>query len=926
MWTLENIQLPIVASPNNLAPIAYLKTGDSLAPLAQIDFQANYTLPGLQVTAAPTIVNAITTGNTVNIGSLVQVDAIAIGTSIYVPAIDPANPRPGEFTLSGQSATLTPLAPIRPGLPVQILGGVETTPTDYVDPSILQIFYGLPVVAEVKWSLSAENHPSGSINLRVIGDDDCALVDARFKKGTELSFARIGFLVNSYTKKLINTHDAPGRYWEVSISLGGKWEAKKYQRPVFLLPSANPPIPDGRAYNDPACQLFATYQALRKARPLRISVSELAARSGVNFVGFSSASTRDQILAKAGIKPLRSVFFNLTPYLVAPVPPLDVWSVAIAKDSPRGATGQWQQTADELKRHNGCYLDYTRPDAVYARDIESGDRWSYTVPEISIALKGDTTYSPGVEGYAVEYPATKLSGEFTEPPNTNAASSGASGNWKRRDPIVKVLRSGNINADTPPASFVTIRNMGMNFDGSGPTQEAISVVTVDGVEMHKTRTVYGAAFLSTQVTEDLNAGLPIGTGGLKHGPVIGNAASFWGIVQQETTETLYDYTTRYVTGSKMTGFKVGRYKQESDGLEVLGLVGATDSQSQEERALYEFKTIPTYAVEQKVLEQFAQHYGDAQLTPIPSEMVKRCNPDGSSSMVSIKDPNFVEPMAVMATLSYTNSFAHTRNPDTTPDEPLPDLTQGEERLSESAIRILDSDSTRVRTNDKNYKFKTNEDQFISYEYETGSQGAQFGEYVGKRTFSSSSGRPGAAQKLPDIYEKEEPEAISGNPNIYKLPQEANFDYVLCTPGYTPNDPSTSSIGFPKAIYLAQGIVGAETDLKYKDIQESVEFSATIPTNHQIRPLDYVNLNDGGTTHKTRVISVENTILIQGVLDGYPLLVAPRNTVLKAGIDRTIPFTITRRRLSGGGTILNSRIFGLTIGEIVPPTLQGRGNY
>ena len=494
------------------------------------------------------------------------------------------------------------------------------------------------------------------------------------------------------------------------------------------------------------------------------------------------------------------------------------------------------------------------------------------------------------------------------------------------DPIVKVLRSGNINADTPPASFVTIRNMAMNFDGSGPTQEAIVVTTVDGVEMHKTRTVYGAAFLSTQVTEDLNAGLPIGTGGLKHGPVIGAAASFWGIVQQETTETLYDYTTRYVTGSKMTGFKKGRYKQETDGLEVLGLVGATDSQSQYEKTLYEFKEFPTYAVEQKVLEQFAQHYGDAQLTPIPSEMVKRCNPDGSSSMVSIKDPNFVEPMAVMATLSYSTSFAHTRNPDTTPDEPLPDLTQGEERLHESAIEILDSNSTRVRTNDKNYKFKTNEDQFISFEYETGSQGAQFGEYVGKRTFSSSSGRPGAAQKLPDIYEKEEPEAISGNPNIYKLPQEANFDYVLCTPGYTPNDPSTSSIGFPKAIYLAQGIVGAETDLKYKDIQESIEFSATIPTNHQIRPLDYVNLNDGGTTHKTRVISVENTILIQGLLDGYPLLVAPRNTVLKAGIDRTIPFTITRRRLSGGGTIFNSRTFGLTIGEIVPPTLQGRGNY
>lgn len=922
MWTLENSQLPTVALTDpHFAPLCCLEVGGNHAPLCQIDFQANYGLTGIQQIASPSSINAVTNVlNTIDVSGLVQVDAIGVSGITYLPAKNPANPQSGEFTTAGSVATLTPVGTIPRGLPVQILGGDnETTPTDYIDPSILSLFYGLPIVAEVRWSLSIEGHPSGSIAMQAIGDEDCDLIDRKFKKGTELTIAGIGFSITSYTKTLSNIQEEPGRIWNISISLGGKWEAPKYQRPAFLVPSANPPIADGAPYTDPGCQIFNSIEEQKLTRPTRISVSQLAERVGCKFVGFSSASTQAQTFDRAGVKPFPQVQSRIGIIPISPVPPLDVWSVSMPTDLSRGSTGSWQSTLDGLKRHNGCFVDYTKDDAIYARDLDSGNRWAYSVMGIQIGFKGDADRSPGPEGYAAEYPATRLTGKFSEPGGGGGESTqgrnNAEGNWKRRDPVVKWVGSGNLHAADPPANFKTIRNMAMNWDASGPTEEIIKVMTVDGVEMLKVRTLYGAAFGSNQVTAVV---------GDKRGPVRALATSFWTIVQTERTETLFDSGTRYVTGSKTTGDRKSRFKQETDALELLPLLRGGSVRSLYEASLYQFHSIPIFSLEQKQLEQFASHYGDVQRNPVPSEMVKRCAPDGTSFMLSIKDPNFKEPMYEAASLSYKNSFEHTRNPESTNNNPLPDLTQGEELLSQSVVRILSSQATQTRSSDPKFKFKTDDDQYIQFETATSSQGANFGEVAAKTTFTTQKGRPGEAQKLPDIYEKEEPEQDSGDPNIFK--PEADFDYVLCTPGHDPNQPTTSTIGFENAAHLHQAIVGAETDLKMRDIQESMDYAYTIPTNLQIRPLDFVQAFDGVKTHLTRVSTVENSIVIGGSVDGYPLTVTPDNTQITAGIDRTLTFSITRRPIASAGSVFNARVFGLTIGEIIPPAMQGRGNY
>ena len=311
MWVLDNIKLPTVAVVNpSLPPLVYLETGAKLAPLFVINVQADYALPGTQQFAAPTAVAAVTNStNTIAVGGLAQIDAIAIGPIIYAPALIPNSPRPGEFVIVGGNAVLTPIQTIPAGLPALILGGTQIVPTDYIDPSILEIFKGLPVEASLNWSMSAEIHPTGTINLIAFGDANLAIVDQRFKEGSELIFAGIGFVVTNYSKKLENIHENPSRKWTISVSLGGKWERQLYQNPAFLVPSANPPRLDGQPYTDPDCRLFSPSQLFTRL-PTRVSVSQLAERVGAAFVGFSSASKKAEIYARVGLKPFPVVAFR----------------------------------------------------------------------------------------------------------------------------------------------------------------------------------------------------------------------------------------------------------------------------------------------------------------------------------------------------------------------------------------------------------------------------------------------------------------------------------------------------------------------------------------------------------------------------------------------------------------------------------------
>jgi hypothetical protein len=162
-----------------------------------------------------------------------EVVKVEVGGVGYVPSPTPDSPQPGEFIIQDNKIIVTvkgrsPTA----GMNLVVKTEPQALRTDYVNPSLFQVFAGLPVIATVNWTRSLEQHPSGSANLSVLRSG-IITVRSRFRKGNEIEFAGIGFSVSGYSERLLNTHEYPGGLYEVSVSFTGKWNRPKYNRPVL---------------------------------------------------------------------------------------------------------------------------------------------------------------------------------------------------------------------------------------------------------------------------------------------------------------------------------------------------------------------------------------------------------------------------------------------------------------------------------------------------------------------------------------------------------------------------------------------------------------------------------------------------------------------------------------------------------------------
>lgn len=136
-----------------------------------------------------------------------------------------------------------------------------------------------------------------------------------------------------------------------------------------------------------------------------------------------------------------------------------------------------------------------------------------------------------------------------------------------------------------------------------------------------------------------------------------------------------------------------------------------------------------------------------------------------------------------------------------------------------------------------------------------------------------------------------PTGVTVIPDKTPVPPKAKatkeYEYFICTPGHTFNDPIGGSISFPTAANLSQALLGAATLLKIGDIQGTLSTRIRIPFNSVIRPLDKIKFKLGGTTYNRIVKSVSCTINFKGLVDGA-LKIEWEPTDLDIGIDRTIP--------------------------------------
>jgi hypothetical protein len=915
MWRLSGLTEPEIIGGSSGAPIAILQIpGATMAPIVRLNTHPIQEISGVATQNPPTavtVIGIIAASGQVNVNTSVgtqTVNALTVAGRIIPPSQYSFNP---ETQVVSVAATFDPALPIT----LQVTTQNNLYRTDYVDPSLFQAFWDLPIKGEISWSLSAESHPSASIALATT-QDFINEVNDRLKVGTELNFAGIGWHISNYTCKLVSTDEAPAGLYMINVSLQGRWERDRYNRPARLVNGGS--LGSGANGLDPDCKVGGNPASSSSNRGFT-SVQALASQRGVPF---SVSAPPIQL----NVESLNSIASTGGAARISGIGGGGAWDVEIPRDATSESSTEWESEARSRLRMNNCFIDFSSPIGVAARDIYAVANWDYNLKSLQWTNKGDCEFSGGVFGYGFEYAAATLSGKFSEPnqanPEDTPRTASTPPKWQRRKPKKNTTTSGDVNPGSPPENMTTIKDMALNWDASGPTKEKIQIDLEDGQEIRKQRWVYGFAYTSNQVENN--------------GEINSPAAPYWGLVQYEDTETLIDPQTNYLLGSRTTGWAMRRFKQESDKLEILREY--TDPEDEPFRRLYRFQQVPIVQVEKRLLKQFAEFYSDARNETPPYDVTKICLPDGTSTIVTTPDPNYVRPMFPIVERTYKNSFISTVNPDSETDAPLPDITTGEEIDALRIIKILPSAKTTLPLEAGNLGFDETADVEIYQEFssEFSAQGAGLREVTTRKTFSTAEGRPGAAQRSPALYEKVEPDADDKKPpDKAAAPNAPQIEYILCSPGHSPNQPNEGSVSAPHAKTLGQALTHARSDYKIQDINSSVDFSGSIPFNIAIRPMDRLKARSPFAAYDLRVLTLNCKVAIQGAIDGVPLLTGA-TTEFTAGIDREVPITATPRTKpqpqqpfpspgapTGGNFFLLD--YGLTLGDLGMATIKGRGN-
>jgi hypothetical protein len=847
MWTLSRAATPSVAIPiaklgnRRITPIATLS---SLAPVLDsvLEWDA-FQVPGT-ITAVD--------GDTATIAlpdNWRSIDQIQFDGQVFLPA-ESATPAVNTFAIAGEPATiqlrLRDRRRLAVGRSAVIAGTIDVVPTDYVPSSLVKVLEDLPVKGEIRWSESLEEQPSGSLSLATIDRQAAEKLRTRLQKDTELTLFNRGFAIDDLQESLEESG-----LWEFEVSLTGKWAKDEYNRSSRLRSNlVTTKVLNGEDSGN--CQLNPPSISVLGGG---VTIAALAAQVGVKFVAPKSAGSARGYIAN--------------------------WSIEVPNDSPLNATAVWSQEAQNYVRQNRCYLDYTNPNAVYARPVQDGRRWIYDLNDLKIQYQGSPKHSPDYKGYAVQYDNWELTGDWDSDDDQDQSPIPRP-QWIPRSPKRVTLATGDKDWATPPDETTALKTLSLNWDTSGTTKTLRHATSEDGQPVMDEEWLYGWAYTALQVVKP-------------DGEINGAPDTYWGPVQYKRKDYIYDPTYGFYIGYTATGWRLGRFKTESDDqLETISL-----SDDPVRRSMYEFRRINLCERSGLILEPYSQYYEDAEEQPAYVSW-ERCNRDGSSTTHWVRDPTWSPAMFVIEERTYTNSFASMPNPDSgdTPETRLPPLITGEESDVRVKRIIYPSRFTKsgVNNNQEAFKFtRTSEldvDAYVEWRKEDSAQGAGFNDKAVRESFTENTDRPPAATRKPPNKERDEPEDKSGDPRTKKSPKQ--YEHFVCTPGWTSKDTIGGSISTPSDT-VAQALAHAETDLLIRDLQNSISYQFDVPFNVRLRPLDYARLNVQGETHRTRILSVDHTIKIQGGVDGGPAMLTADVSQVKAGIDRKIPITHYRRR-------------------------------
>lgn len=768
--------------------------------------------------------------------------------------------------MSGHS--LPPL--VSPALPLK---------TNYVNPGLFWTFSGLPVVGTISWGCSFEQQPSGNINLFVTRST-ISTVRSRFARGKELEFAGVGFSVNAYNEKLLNTEEYPGGVYEVSVTLTGWSNQYKYLKPVLLKNQLGDNV-DCSLISDGSSVTFGTGTATKT------SVTNLANKNNVSL-NLSGSS----------------------------------WDVRIPAGTAADATTSWQGELQSRLRANGAFVSYSTPGVVKAKGINAVSQRYFYVPEFEIAYQGDIKpIHWKVDGQFVK----KANNEDEDTQVKNVVLS-AEPKWQRREPFTETVENGDEDVETCPDEGGELKDPSSNYDQSGPTKSLEISVMRDGSPLSRRNVTYGYAYSAYDIYKGKDEDeTPIYSGAPEN---------YWRVIKDVTENFQYDQTTGYLIGSKTHGWQLVRFRTESfrSGESTIPPTvqgNAEDASDEEVAALeyYKFRRAPVDGFSNYYLLQHSDYYKDTEVPPKVQYPV--CERVGFNQWVKgyreVVDPSWVPSMFVKKEQKFMNTFFTIKDPlnqfKQEGDPRNPDPTTGEESYQSRRVHILASANTTMASGFLFDKSDTAPDRYLEYTKQYSASGPGFNSVSEEAKASQQSGRPGIATRRAIIYDRTplEGKAIaktsSGNKDRYEF-------HLLSGKGIS--DVVDGSVSYPYAETESDAIRNASTELTIQRIQEVASASAVVPFDPDIREFDKVTISTGYDSYKLRVLSFSNSVEIHGQLDGLPFVTSD-GTKLSLGLDQqAASFSIVKKSIpSWWVKITSMSVSGKSLGGLSEITLKNR---
>ncbi len=755
----------------------------------------------------------------------------------------------------------------------------------------------IPGVAQFSWTQNFEDHPSGSLQIEADASNAESIL-SNFKIGTKLTAYGLTLVVESYSQNYDSISEYQKGRVQLSFSLTGVWKkSAETQVPASENDTGDEREETDEDGTDPEC------------------VKAEGRSSGLGGYGGGGGSVNLIALA-------RRAGANLS--VPGGTSGSRLWNVAIPQNAGRTSTLNWNNELQARSRSVNGRIDYSNPRRVHVARLWEGNSWIYAEDQIiscshsvqgNLQAMNDTTVAQLPPASTWRQPASsgQIRNELTSRfPTASFGTVGISmggGNsrgvpnpppeptrerkptWKRKPDKVITLATGDIDVESPPVGLSWLKTMDLNYSQSGPTKEVTITTTVNGTVMRTIKQRYGLVYLGINIVWG------------ETGELRGFAPGRWTMVMEEETESFFDDETGYYLGSNTIGWEKRQLKTEdSTNPETLEFGSVMDPIEAAIRNLYDYMKVPIRGGHRVLLNAYRLWYRDAREEP-PYESYKVCNPNGTSRMAYVIDPTWVEPMFVIQELMQRDSFAWRRNPESTPEAPLPPYTTGEETSERKRLEIFpaaDIDSNLLTITNVNV------DRYTEYVYHSTAGNSGFREAAEDGTFSQMEGRPGSANRRQTIWERVDPEEPETEED--SSPDDTTDEYEYTARSSSSEEGSADgntgagrvlviprpvgSRSYPFASTTQEVQQTAEAELNVEDIK-TVQTNLQIPFNRKIKAGDYFNFTLYGVAYYRRVLSVTNTLIFDGEISTNRPLVYSMGTDLNLGL--SFPGSIRSRR-------------------------------